>query len=676
MLVSWDWLSDYVKIDHPLEEVVTRWAMSGLNHEGTEIVEGVPVIDLEVTSNRADCLGHLGVAREASVLYQLPFHLPDPQPEVIAERAQSRVQVENQFLEACPRYMARIIRGVKIGPSPEWLARRLRAIGINPVNNVVDATNYVMMECGQPLHAFDLAKVRGGKIIVRPALDKEVFVAIDHRTYSLDPGMVVIADAERALALGGVMGGVDSEVSDTTCDLLIESATFTPMSIRRAARKLKLHSPSSHRFERRIDPNQVDWASRRCCELILKTAGGVLLDGCVDTAPEPVQLAECTLRASQIVRVLGIDIPWKESLDILERLGCQVLPEAGDQSARVIAPSFRQDLTREIDLIEEIARVYGYHRIPEDAVVPMVASMRRPEDTILATVRSVATAAGFDEALNPSLIGKSIIDRISPWTADDALTTMVPLLEGASVLRRSLVPSLIAARLHNQSQSNRDVRLFETAKIYLPHGSGLPHEQVTLGLIAESEIRVVRGVFEEILHRAWGDSIGDLAWSESQVSWEFLESGTGITWSVGGHMLGWMGSLSKSIAQSIKLEGPTAIGELSFDLLLQHARLVPKVRGVIPYPAIQRDLNLIVDEALQWQSLRQTIDASAGPLCVDVVFREIYRDAQRDGANKKRMLLSLILQSPRETLKSEQADEVVAKVLSACREQHSAQLLA
>ncbi|MFN7736163.1 MAG: phenylalanine--tRNA ligase subunit beta [Pirellula sp.] len=675
MLISWDWLSDYVKIDRPLEEVVSRWAMSGLNHEGTEIVEGVPVIDLEVTSNRADCLGHIGIAREASVLYRVPLVVPQPSPATSKTSIASVLRLDNRFEDACPRYTARVIRGVKIGPSPEWLAKRLRAIGIKTINNVVDATNYVMMECGQPLHAFDLAQIRGGKIIVRPAADKENFLAIDHKNYVLDPQMVVIADAERAVALGGVMGGAESEVSDTTTDLLIESASFAPMSIRRTARKLKLHSPSSHRYERRIDPNQLDWASRRCCELILATAGGELLDGFLDTNSVQTNLPEIDLRKSQIARVLGIEIPWETSCDILKRLGCGVA-RADEHHCAVAPPSFRQDLPREIDLIEEVARIYGYEQIPEDAMVPMVASMRRPKDIVMSTLRNVATAAGFDETLNPSLIGRSVADRISPWSNEAPLTTMVPLLEGASTLRRSLIPSLIAARLHNQSQSNRDVRLFETANVYLPNGNQLPREQLNLGCIAESELRVVRGVFEEILHRVWGVGSDIPKLSETKVTWDFLESGSGIAWMAGETMLCWIGSLSRSLSQSLKLDGPATLGEMNLDLLLQHAQLVPRVRDVIPFPAIERDLNLVVDEVLQWQSLQGVIAKSAGPLCVDILFREIYRDTKRDGVGKKRVLLTLKLQSATDTLRSEQADEVVASVLGACRSQLGAELLA
>jgi len=282
MLISWEWLSDYIKLDESIDKVVDRWALSGLNHESTHEVEGDSVIDLEVTSNRADCLGHIGIAREASVLYSVPLQVPNPVLKTSKESVHEVLKVENRFTEACPRYTARVIRGVKIGPSPEWFAKRLRALGIRPINNVVDATNYVMMECGQPLHAFDLARVGSGQIIIRPATDKEDFQAIDHRSYVLDSQMVVIADDKRPLALGGVMGGVDSEVTESTVDLLIEAASFVPMGIRRTARKLKLHSPSSHRFERHIDPNGLDWASLRCCHWILEFAGGQLLDGLIE----------------------------------------------------------------------------------------------------------------------------------------------------------------------------------------------------------------------------------------------------------------------------------------------------------------------------------------------------------------------------------------------------------
>jgi phenylalanyl-tRNA synthetase beta chain len=672
MLISWEWLSDYIKLDESIDKVVDRWALSGLNHESTHEVEGDSVIDLEVTSNRADCLGHIGIAREASVLYSVPLQVPNPVLKTSKESVHEVLKVENRFTEACPRYTARVIRGVKIGPSPEWFAKRLRALGIRPINNVVDATNYVMMECGQPLHAFDLARVGSGQIIIRPATDKENFQAIDHRSYVLDSQMVVIADDKRPLALGGVMGGVDSEVTESTVDLLIEAASFVPMGIRRTARKLKLHSPSSHRFERHIDPNGLDWASLRCCHWILEFAGGQLLDGLIDTSPQAKPLAQVQLRRSRVSQVLGIDVPWSQCVEILTRLGCKV--QVDQDTLEVLAPSYRQDLTREADLIEEIARIYGYDAISEDAMVPMVASARRPKDTMMTTVRSVACAAGFCETLNPSLIGKTPIDRISPWTALEPLSTWVPLLEGASHLRRSLVPSLIAARLHNQAQSNRDVRLFETASVYLAQDNQLPKEQHNLGCVSESEPRLIRGVFEEIIARVWGQE--GPAIQERLIDFEFLEKSTGVAWFVQDAMLGWVGSLSKSLAQSIKIDGAVAVGELDLDRLLVSARSVPKLRTLSPYPAILRDLNFVVDEPLNWSTVRSTISEVAGELCKEVAFREIYRDPKRDGDGKKRILLTLTIQSDTETLRGEQADAVVERVVAACESLLGAKLLA
>ena len=677
MLISWEWLADYVTLDAPIDQVVDRWALSGLNHESTEWVEGVPVIDLEVTSNRADCLGHIGIAREAAVLYSLALKIPSVDLPTSKQSVHEVLEVENLFPEACPRYTARVIRGVKIGPSPEWFAKRLRTIGIRPINNVVDATNYVMMECGQPLHAFDLNRIASNRIVVRPATQKENFKAIDHRSYVLDPQMVVIGDSKSALALGGVMGGSDSEVSETTVDLLIEAASFEPMAIRRTARRLKLHSPSSHRFERRIDPQGLDFASQRCCQWILQFAGGQLLDGWIDTHAEPKLSSKVPLRRSRITRVLGIEVPWDRCQDILSRLGCSL--ETDHDTLIAVPPSFRQDLTREIDLIEEIARVHGYEAIPEDAMVPMVASAARPKDTMMHTVRSIACASGFSETLNPSLIGKSPIDRISPWTLQDPLGTSVPLLEGASHLRRSLIPSLIAARLHNQSQSNRDVRLFETANVYLSHGDQLrgdqlPKEQYNFGCIAESEPRLVRGVFEELFDRVWGHEGPVL--EERMVDFDFLDKGSSIAWFLRGTMIAWVGSLSRSLAQSNKIDGPVALGELDLDLLLASARSVPKLRTLSPYPAILRDLNFIVDEGVLWGQMRATIEQAAGELCKEVLFREIYRDTKRDGEGKKRVLLTLTIQSDSETLKGEQADAVVSRVVSACEAQRGAKLLA
>lgn len=676
MLVSWEWLSDYVDLTVDHDEMATRWALTGLNHESTELIEGVPVIDLEVTSNRGDCLGHIGIAREAAVLLSQTLRIPQPNPSESGSAVSEQLRITNQFPEGCPRYIGRLIRGVKVGPSPEWLQKRLRTIGVKSINNVVDATNYVMFECGQPLHAFDFAQIRGGHIIVRRAEPKETFVAIDHKTYSLDQDMVVIADSERPVALGGVMGGVDSEVTEQTVDVLLEAADFVPMAIRRTARKLKLHSPASHRYERRVDAEQLEWASKRCCELILKLAGGTLQLGSVDTGRPGRSVLEITLREERIAKVLGIEVPWTTSVDILKRLGCSVVQSESSGTAAVLPPSYRMDLTREIDLIEEVARIYGYDKIPEDAVVPMVASARRPKDTMMQTVRNVCCGFGFSEAMTPSLISKSPASSISPWTEIAPLATVVPLLEGASQLRRSLVPSLIGSRLHNQQQSNKDVHLFETSNVYLPVTAGLPKEQFHLGVLGGVDLREVVGLFEEVIGRVCGWDLFEKQIQKEVVSWPFLQAESGVQWTLDGHALAWAGIVSRSIADGMKLDAAVGVGELNLDRLLNRAREVPRLQGIVPFPAVDRDLNLIVDEPLRWLELEQAVRHAAGPLCVGIAFQEVYRDTKKDGEGKKRILFSLQLQSATETLTSSQADEVIQQVVSRCKEQFGASLLA
>jgi phenylalanyl-tRNA synthetase beta chain len=279
MIVSWDWLKDYVPLTAPLEEVTHRLTMAGLNLEGITPRDGDFAVDLEVTSNRPDCLGHIGIAREAGVLFHTPLRIREPTPKAVAEKAAAVMSVQIEATDLCPRYIARVVRGARIGPSPDWLQKRLQAVGIATINSVVDVTNYVLMECGQPLHAFDFDKLHGRRIVVRRARSGETIRAIDQRDYKLEPEMCVIADADRPVAIGGVMGGFDTEIGGGTTSVLVEVADFAPLSIRNTARKLNLHSPSSYRFERGIDAAQMDWASRRCCELILETAGGELLDG-------------------------------------------------------------------------------------------------------------------------------------------------------------------------------------------------------------------------------------------------------------------------------------------------------------------------------------------------------------------------------------------------------------
>ena len=683
MLVSWNWLQDYVQLDMHPDVLVERLSMAGLNHESTEEVGDDLSIDLEVTSNRPDCLGHIGVAREISVLWQSDLKIPRASPQESATQAADLTNVTIDCTELCYRYTARVIRGARIGPSPEWLIKRLRAIfrkrtkdnqieEYQPINNVVDITNYVLMESGQPLHAFDFDMLRGQKIIVREAKSGEEFEAIDHHTYQLEPGMCVIADAEVPVALGGVMGGAATEVSESTTDLLIESAQFAPTSIRNTARKLNLHSPSSYRFERGVDPLGVDWASRRCCELILELAGGELADGVVDVGREIAKRKPIVLRLSQLPRVLGITVSGEEVSRILTALGCDRQQGTKSDSVSVTPPSWRRDLSREIDLVEEIARVHGYDAIPEDVAVPMVPSHRSDKDRVLAKVRAVLTSAGFDEAMTTSVVPEQWSTAFSPWTNKAPIVCDTPVLRGADRLRTSLVPSLLESRRINESLSNPEIELFETAKIYLPTGTGLPDEPLMLAITSGAEFVSVKGVVEAIVA-----SLNPMARLDAvDTRHLLLDTMKSAELRIGDETLGFLGELTSAALKRFGLRSPTTVAEVNFSVLNAQAVLIPQHTSQSPFPAIARDLNLVVDETVRWSRIADAVTAAGGELLEEVRYRDTFRAPDKDGSGKKRLFFSVTFRSPNRTLTGDQADALRQQIVDSCRKTCGATLLA
>ena len=404
MKVSLNWLTDYVDVGAvsaaELAEVFTN---IGLCCDAIDQTDSDVVFDLEVTSNRPDCLGHIGVARELAAALDLELKLPDlsalPAEGPAVEELTS---VDVQDPDLCPRYTARVIRGVKIGPSPGWMVERLEAMGIRSINNVVDVTNYVLLEYSQPLHAFDQDLLNEGRIIVRRALDGEVLVSIDETTCKLGEDMLVIADAKQAVAVAGIMGGLASQVCPETTNVLLESAQFDPLATRRAARALSLMSESSYRFERGVDPVGVDAASVRACQLILETAGGELAKGVVDVWAEAHEAATVALRPDRCRKLLGVDVDDQAQAEVLSRLGLE--PKLARGRITCTIPSHRPDLTREVDLIEEVARLHGYDRIPTHGQVTHKVIGMSAEERARRELRSVLAGAGFDEAVTFSFI--------------------------------------------------------------------------------------------------------------------------------------------------------------------------------------------------------------------------------------------------------------------------------
>jgi phenylalanyl-tRNA synthetase beta chain len=673
MIISWNWLKELLPglKDISVEEVERRLMMAGLNHEETKAVGEDFAIDLEVTSNRPDCLGHIGVAREASVLFDTPLALPNPQPAQSKTSCKDLTKVSIECPQLCDRYTARVIQGVKVGPSPKWMLERLATLGIAAINNVVDITNYVLMENGQPLHAFDFRKLGGQEIIVREAKPGEHFEAINHKTYELAPGMCVIADKTRPVALGGVMGGANTEVTATTVDVLIEAAEFDPISVRNTARKLALHSDSSYRFERGLDPEGVAWASRRTCELILQLAGGELAAGVVDVGRQPPTREPIVLRLPQLKRILGIEIPPAEVERILAALGNKPLKKS-TQQIEVVPPSWRRDLTREIDLIEEVARIHGYDAIPEDVNVPMASSQRSHRDRVLGKVREALVAAGLDEAMTVSLVDEPASDAFSPWSSAPALSTATPILRRADRMRRSLVPSLLEARKNNEAVGNARIELFEVANLYLPRAKQLPQETLVLGISSGDDFLAVKGVVESIISRLNPTAALEIV----DFKHDLFKPRRGAELRLNGERLGFLGELNPRALKQFELRSPATVAEIQISLLEKTASLVPQAVELSAFPAVSRDLNLVVDEAIRWHDLANTVRHAAGSELEAVEYRDTYRNPERLGASKKSQLFSIILRRKTGTLTSAEADKIRDEIVAACKKKHGAQLRA
>ncbi len=670
MIVSWNWLGEYVRLDMPVEALAERLALTGLNHESTAEVGGDLAIDLEVTSNRPDCLGHLGIAREvAVVLGNRAATEPLARPVEAGPPVETATAVAVDEPGLCPQFTARVVRGLTIAPSPWWLRKRLETLGVRPINNVVDITNYVMFECGQPLHAYDLAKLAGHRLIVRRARDGESLKAINGRDYELKPSMLVIADAGRPVGLAGVMGGLDTEIGDATTDVLIEAARFDPLSIRRTGRALGLASPSSYRFERPMDPLRTEWASRRCAELILQLAGGDLGRGVIDIGPPPPDRSPIALRFAQIERVLGISIPRDRAIAILQDLGLARLDGDDDRSS-FRPPSWRADLEREIDLIEEVARLHGYEHIPEDCAVPLAAAPRGRRERVEAETRQALAGMGLDEAITFSLVADDLVVPLDPGESLPPLRVEHSSRRRESALRPSLAPSLLEARARNEAHGTADAELFEIAQAYVPRdGRPLPDEPTRLAIVAGRDFLGLKGVVEALLDRF---HVADRL-AAAPVDRPPFAPGRAAALKLGDAHFGYLGEVALESLATFGLRGACSIAELEFDVLVDQADLVPRYRPLPSQPAVARDLSLVVPEALPWAELAEAARTAAGPSLESLRFLDTFRGPGiADGWHS--LHFGLTFRRPDRTLTGDEADAAVAQVVAACAARFGASL--
>jgi len=668
MKISLNGLKDYVEIGLSVEEVAEVLSDLGLPYEGIEYLDDDAVIDVEVTTNRGDCLGYIGIARELAAATGKQLKMPEVELDESDKDVAEYAAVEILEPNLCGRYTARIIEGVRVGPSPGWLIRRLEAVGLRSVNNVVDATNYAMMETGQPPHAFDYARIADGKIIVRKAISGERITSIDGTKCELNTDMLIITDPRGPVAIAGVMGGLDTEVSPDTTTILLEDAYFDPVSVRTTSRRLALPSEAAFRFERTVDIEMVDWASKRTAQLITMVAGGKVAKGVVDVYPKRPTPKQVSLRLSRLSRLLGIDVPCEEVIKILLALGFK--PQRKGDLVVCMVPSWRHsDVYREVDLIEEAARVYGYNKIPTERKIKIEVT---PVDTRQKLVRALGAylnGCGFYETINVSFVDDSVAGLFTEGSVKGHLAVTDISRKGDNLLRQTLLGSLLGVLKTNLNVGNSPCRIFEIADTFVPTGkeNTLPAEEAKLALVCDGNLTDLRGVIEGLVKTI--DRDAQILFTPASVIW--AQAGAQII--VNGRAIGTAGIVSKAVKEKFDFNLSPAAAELDFELLLSLHRGTVKVKPIPRFPAIQRDLSIVVDEEVQWADILQAAKKKATDELEDIWFVGIYH-GKGIPSDKKSVTLSLRFRDQDGTLTHETVDRFQADIVESLARSVSAEL--
>ncbi len=661
MKISLEWLCEYLPGALDAHAAADALTLSGLPTEHIDKVGDDWVLDVEVTSNRGDCLSHVGIARELSALLNRPCKdspLGPPRPQQSAGSVGVDVVIEAAHL--CPQYTARVIRGVKVGPSPDWMRRRLEAVGLRSINNVVDITNYVMLETGQPLHAFDYDRVLQNKIIVRLARTGEKLLTIDGHERPLGADMLVIADARRPVALAGVMGGKETEVSDATVNVLLESARFDPLCVRKTARKLALMSDSSYRFERGIDPTLPERASRRATDLLEQLAHGRPAGDLVRAGPAAPPLRQLSMRLSRLQSLLGTTLPVEQILSAFDRL--QLSPRLQNNRIDVTIPSYRLDLNLEVDLIEEAIRVIGYDKVP---MRDEISIRLTPPDLAQRTstlVRETLVAGGYFEAVTFSFVSDALADLFKPAGAFSLARADASVRKTDAHLRPSILPGLLESVCRNQANGVEGARLFEIGSTFWQASAEQIEERRCLGLVGSTDLHEVRGVVEGILSRLDPRSPVQIH-PDRRAGFGPAACGR-IDW--GGKPLGYIGKVDRAISDKLGLRQPPAVAELDWTALTAGARHVPQLRPLPRFPAIRRDLSLILPEEKRYEAIEQLVQAQNLQWLEAVEYVTTYRGKPLE-TGQKSVTITLVFRSDQSTLTSESVEQSVQTLVAAAR---------
>ena len=629
------------------------------------------VVEFEITPTRPDCLSVIGLAREAAVTYgkTMAQHEPVVKGGGIGNLTEL-LDVETPATDLCPRYTARMVRNVKIGPSPKWMRDRLRASGVRPINNIVDITNYVMLEYGQPMHAFDYRYVNGGKIVVRRAEDGETLTTLDGNVRQLNSSMLVIADEHRAVGLAGIMGGENSEIVEDTVDVVFESANFNGTSIRRTALALGMRTEASAKFEKGLDILNTLPAVNRACELVEMLGAGEVLDGTIDIlnfVPQPKQLK---LRADKINALLGTDIDAAEMCRILQELGFGV---DGDI---ITVPSWRGDVEHYSDLAEEVARFYGYNQIPTTAMTGVTTrGGYSPEQMLERSLGTVCRSLGYDEIITYSFISPTYYDKIrlpedSPLRK--SMKIMNPLGEDTSIMRTTVMPSMLEILTRNYNYRNKEAHLYELGRTYFEREDGMADEpkHLSLGVYGpEESFFTLKGAVETILDSIRAEDVTYVA-EKSDPSYH---PGRCAKVYVNGQEVGTLGQIHPLVAANYGVDAELYYADLKFDVLFASRGADPEYQPLPKFPAVTRDIAVLVDKAVTVGAMESSIQAAAKGLLKDVTLFDIYEGAKLP-TGKKSVAFNLVLRADDRSLTAQEADDEVNLVLERLKKDFDAML--
>ncbi len=670
MKLSLNWLNDYIDIGTDADWIAETLSDLGFPVEGIEQLDHDTVLDVEVTSNRGDCLGHIGMARELAVATGKPLKLPEIILNESEVEVQSKVSVDIEAPEWCGRYTARVIEGVKVGPSPDWMRQRLEAVGLRSVSNVVDATNYALMECGQPPHAFDFDKIKGHKIVVRRARQGERLVSIDGTQCELNEDTLIIADAQEPVAIAGVMGGLDTEVTDQTTNILLEDAHFDPVCVRTTSRRLVLPSDAAYRFERIVDMDNMDWASRRTAQLIVAVAGGTALKSVVDVYPGRQACGIVTLRLSRLQHVLGIEVPVDDVMRILAALG--MTPRREEQSIICVSPSWRSDVRREVDLIEEVARCYGYGKVPTRQRIEIEVVSVDERQKQLNRVQTALNACGYYETINVDFVDQKTADLFAVCADQTHLGVKDSSRKGSNLLRQTLLGSLMGVLKTNVNAKNTPCRVFEVSHSFVPtpEQNELPTEHTQLALISDGPLTQLRSAVERAVRALRRHA--EVEFVPIECSW--AQAAARVV--VNGQSLGVAGVVSESVCQQMELKHVTPVAaELDFDLLsLDHSEAVT-LKPLARFPAIERDLSLLVKESVLWADIVAAIKGASTSELEEIRFVEVYQ-GKGIAPGIKSVTLSLCFRDQDGTLQHEAVDGFQTAIVAALQQTLNAELRA